>query len=133
MRAVEDNMQLDTDESNPSVHPQQCDRIEVEVLAVEDDSDDDIDWEQLTREAHADVKSGNFDFISTHEEGARGRLYVLNHPSFNQRQLVFPMDTTAPDYSEAIMLAIEKLAAMEARTVQAVLRCVLTSAMIPPL
>jgi hypothetical protein len=45
---------------------------------------------------------------------------VLTHPRFERRQLVFPMDTTAPDYSEAVMLVVNKLAAMEARTPQSV-------------
>ena len=34
-------------------------------------------------------------------EAAKDRLYVMNHPRFERRQLVFPMDTTAPDLSHA--------------------------------
>ena len=56
------------------------------------------------------------------EEAAKDRLYVLTNPRFDRRQLVFPMDTTAPDYAEAVMLVIEKLAAMEARSVSAVMK-----------
>ncbi len=56
------------------------------------------------------------------KEAAKDRLYVLIHPRFDRRQLVFPMDTTAPDYAEAIMLVIEKLAAIEARPLPAVLK-----------
>jgi hypothetical protein len=56
------------------------------------------------------------------EEGAKDRLYVLTNPRFDRRQLVFPMDATAPDCAEAVMLAIEKLAAMEARPLSSVLK-----------
>lgn len=53
-------------------------------------------------------------------EAARQRLYVLTHSRQTMRQLVFPMDTTAPDYPEAAALAIEKLADIESLPVQAV-------------
>ncbi|HRI68371.1 MAG TPA: hypothetical protein PK156_29285, partial [Polyangium sp.] len=43
-------------------------------------------------------------------EATRDRLFVLNHPQFAPRQLSFPMDTTAPDYSEAISRTLERLA-----------------------
>jgi hypothetical protein len=49
-------------------------------------------------------------------EAAKDRLCVMNHPRFERRQLVFPMDTTAPDYSEAVMLVLEKLADIEGRS-----------------
>jgi hypothetical protein len=52
----------------------------------------------------------------------KDRLYVFTNPRFDRRQLVFPMDTTAPDYAEAVMLVIEKLATMEARPIQSVLK-----------
>lgn len=55
-------------------------------------------------------------------EAARDRLYVLSNPHFEGRQLVFPMDTTAPDYAESITLMVSKIAAMEQRTVDAVLK-----------
>lgn len=55
-------------------------------------------------------------------EAVRDRLFVLSNPLFARRQLVFPIDTTAPDYGEAIMLAVEKLAVLEGRPLQAVLR-----------
>ncbi|NCO40189.1 MAG: hypothetical protein GW892_15920, partial [Armatimonadetes bacterium] len=35
-------------------------------------------------------------------EAIADRLYVLCHPDLGQRQLVFPMDTTAPDYRESV-------------------------------
>ena len=55
-------------------------------------------------------------------EAEKDRLYVMTNPSFDRRQLVFPMDTTAPDYSEAVMLVVGKLAAMEGRSDQAVIK-----------
>jgi hypothetical protein len=59
------------------------------------------------------------------KEAAKDRLYVLTNPRFDRRQLVFPMDTSAPDYAEAVMLVIEKLAAMEARSFQSVVKSLL--------
>ena len=49
------------------------------------------------------------------KEAAKDRLCVMTHPGFQGRQLVFPMDTTAPDYSDAVMLVVEKLAGIEGR------------------
>ncbi len=46
-------------------------------------------------------------------EAATERLYAFNHPQYRQRQLSFPMDTTAPDYLESISLVIERLADIE--------------------
>ena len=59
------------------------------------------------------------------KEAAKDRLYVMTNPRFERRQLVFPMDTTAPDYVEAVTLIVSKLATMEARTPQAVLKSLL--------
>jgi hypothetical protein len=59
------------------------------------------------------------------KEAAKDRLYVLNHPNVARSQLVFPMDTTAPDYREAVDRVVEKLAGMEGRPVQAVLKSLL--------
>lgn len=55
-------------------------------------------------------------------EAVKDRLYVMTNPRFERRQLVFPMDTTAPDYSEAVMLAVSKLASMEGRSPQEVVK-----------
>jgi len=41
-------------------------------------------------------------------------LCVLNHPRFRPRQLSFPMDTTAPDYADAVRSTLNRLAEMEA-------------------
>lgn len=54
------------------------------------------------------------------KEAAKDRLYVMTNPRFERRQLVFPMDTTAPDYAEAVTLVVEKLSAIEGRSQQAV-------------
>lgn len=59
------------------------------------------------------------------KEAAKDRLYVMSNPRFEGRQLVFPMDTTAPDYVEAITLMVVKIAAMEQRTPDAVLKSLL--------
>jgi hypothetical protein len=58
-------------------------------------------------------------------EAAKDRLYVMNHPRFERRQLVFPMDTTAPDFAESIARTVDKLADMEKRTPDAVLNSVM--------
>lgn len=47
-----------------------------------------------------------------HQEGLADRLYVLQNTRFPRRQLVFPMDTTAPDYAESIQRVIEKISEM---------------------
>jgi hypothetical protein len=56
------------------------------------------------------------------KEAAKDRLYVMNHPRFDRRQLVFPMDTTAPDYGEAVTLVLEKLADIEGRRTDEVVK-----------
>ena len=55
-------------------------------------------------------------------DAARHRLYVMWHPGFEGRQLVFPMDNNAPDYFEAVARMVSKLASMEGRSEQAVLK-----------
>lgn len=59
------------------------------------------------------------------KEAAKDRLYVLTNPSVSRGQLMFPMDTTAPDYAEAVTLVVEKLAAIECRSPQSVLKSLL--------
>jgi len=58
-------------------------------------------------------------------EAQAHRLYVLTHPAFSWRQLVFPMDTTAPDYAEAVERVIEKLSELEQRPPDAIERSIL--------
>ncbi len=43
------------------------------------------------------------------EAGMADRLYVLQNSNFPRRQLVYPMDLTAPDYKESSDLVLEKL------------------------
>jgi len=59
------------------------------------------------------------------KEAAKDRIYLMTNSQFGHRQLVFPMDTTAPDYSEAIELVVEKLAAIENRSPKAVFKSLL--------
>jgi hypothetical protein len=49
----------------------------------------------------------------------------MTNPKFERRQLVFPIDTTAPDSSEAIMIVVNKLAAMENRSTQELINNIL--------
>jgi len=44
------------------------------------------------------------------EPALKDRLYVLENETFPRRQLVFPMDTTAPDYRESLSIVFSKLA-----------------------
>lgn len=46
------------------------------------------------------------------ESALEDRLYVLENEAFPRRQIVFPMDTTAPDYRESLDIAFFKLAEM---------------------
>lgn len=59
------------------------------------------------------------------KEAAKDRLCVMTNPRYQGRQLVFPMDTSAPDYSEAVMLVLDKLAAIEGRITSDVFKNVL--------
>jgi hypothetical protein len=43
-------------------------------------------------------------------EAVKDRLFVLTHPELRPRQIVIPMDPSAPDYVEAVQIAIQKLA-----------------------
>ncbi|WP_313605218.1 hypothetical protein [Rhizobium sp.] len=45
-------------------------------------------------------------------EGLKNRQYVFGNPEFPKRQLVYPMDTFAPDYEEAVERVVEKLSEM---------------------
>lgn len=54
-------------------------------------------------------------------EGLGHRMFVLDNANFPRRQLVFPMDTTAPDYDEAIERVLDKLAEMTRQSVATLL------------
>jgi hypothetical protein len=55
-------------------------------------------------------------------EAVKDRIYVLTNREFPNRQLVFPMDTTAPDYPEAIELVLQKLSELDHSPVQHTVR-----------
>ncbi|WP_046115576.1 hypothetical protein [Aquincola tertiaricarbonis] len=44
------------------------------------------------------------------EQALADRLYVLGHSQFPHRQMVFPMDSTAPDFAESVSSVLSKLA-----------------------
>lgn len=46
---------------------------------------------------------------SVFEQALADRLYVLENPRFPRRQLIFPMDLSAPDYVESTDLVIAKI------------------------
>ncbi|RVK93387.1 hypothetical protein [Sinorhizobium meliloti] len=58
------------------------------------------------------------------QEGLRHRLYVLSNPSYPKRQLVFPMDTNAPDYEEAINRVLHKFGELTNQTVASLISAV---------
>lgn len=58
---------------------------------------------------------------SLREEGLKDRLYVLENPQFTRRQLVFPMDLSAPDYVESVWLILDKLAEMLGKSKEVIL------------
>ena len=51
------------------------------------------------------------------EEAIADRLYVLDNPSFLGRQLVFPMDVSAPDYTDSVQSVIEKFSELSGNTI----------------
>jgi hypothetical protein len=59
------------------------------------------------------------------KDAAKDRLYVMSNSRYNNRQLAFPMDTTAPDFVEAIMLVVDKLATIECRSRESVIKSLL--------
>ena len=79
MSALEGNPKLEIDGNVFTGDRQQCEPVEVEIFAVDDDTDDDIDWPQLAREAHADFEAGNFNFISTHEDPVQARAALRRY------------------------------------------------------
>lgn len=52
-------------------------------------------------------------------------LYVLSNPSFERRQLIFPIDASAPDYYETIDLVLHKLADLVAQPVEKLINNIL--------
>ncbi|CAG9186687.1 hypothetical protein [Cupriavidus pampae] len=55
------------------------------------------------------------------EEALADRLYMVENANFPMRQLTFPMDATADDYSESVDIVIAKLADMMGQTSSSIL------------
>ena len=55
------------------------------------------------------------------QKALHDRLYVLTNPRFERRQLVFPIEATAPDYCESVRSVAEKLAEIERKPLQLIL------------
>ncbi len=56
------------------------------------------------------------------QEAISDRLYVMSHPTLAQRQLVFPMDAEAAGYADAVASMIDKLADIEGRPADAIVK-----------
>jgi hypothetical protein len=54
------------------------------------------------------------------EKAIADRLYVLSNPAYESRQIIFPMDLSAPDYQESVEIAVSKLAELTGKTVSRV-------------
>lgn len=50
------------------------------------------------------------------EQALRDRLFVLSHEHHPKRQLIYPMNSDAPDYDEAVRRVFDKLAEMTQQT-----------------
>jgi hypothetical protein len=48
-------------------------------------------------------------------------LFVLSHPSFEKRQLIFPIDVDSPDYNEAVFLTLKKVSETQQTSVDVIL------------
>lgn len=51
------------------------------------------------------------------QDAMSDRLYVFKHKHYERRQLVFPMDLTAPDYEESVLLVLKKLSELTKKDV----------------
>lgn len=72
------------------------------------------------------------DYLKSHgwsllERAIQDRLYVLQHATLPQRQLTFPMDSSAPDYADSVHSVLEKLSTISGQTLSSIpdrIRCV---------
>lgn len=55
------------------------------------------------------------------KEALADRQYVLSNVEYPRRQIVFPMDMTAPDYAESVEIAINKFAELSGSTAEKIL------------
>jgi hypothetical protein len=53
------------------------------------------------------------------DEALKDRLYAFRNDAYERRQLVFPMDSAAPDYTEAVAIVLDKLGVLTGETVPA--------------
>jgi hypothetical protein len=65
------------------------------------------DWTVAPTDLRDYLKADGWSLL---EAALPDRLYVLENRRYPRRQLVFPMDTTAPDYRESICIVLGKLA-----------------------
>lgn len=62
------------------------------------------------------LKSSGWTLI---DEALKDRLYAFRNDAYVRRQLVFPMDSAAPDYGESVAIVLEKLGALTGEAVEA--------------
>lgn len=55
-------------------------------------------------------------------QGIKDGFYVLSNPTYERRQLIFPMDSSVPDYAETIDLVLYKLADMMGESVPHIIK-----------
>jgi hypothetical protein len=55
------------------------------------------------------------------DEGLRHRLFVMSNPEWEHTQLVFPIDDTAPDLSEAVWEVARKLSEFSGESIETIL------------
>ena len=48
-------------------------------------------------------------------------LYVLSHPDYSKRQLVFPINSDAPDYENAVEISLNKLSELSKQSLPSII------------
>jgi hypothetical protein len=77
-----------------------------------------IDWTIGPTDLRDYLKSLGWSLL---EVALQDRLYVLQNARYPRRQLVFPMDTTAPDYRESVLIVLDKLAELTGQSPESLL------------
>jgi hypothetical protein len=54
-------------------------------------------------------------------EALDDNLFVAQHPNFIKRQINFPIEASAPDYSDAVYLTISKIAELQSKSISSVI------------
>jgi hypothetical protein len=57
-------------------------------------------------------------------EAVADGLYVLSNPNYHLRQLVFPLNSDAPDYADAVEISLTKLSELSGSSLEAILAAV---------